>query len=171
MKIQNGSKVKIQYIGKFEDGNVFDTNKDAQPLEFEVGAHVVIPGFENKIIGMAKGESKTITLTPEEGYGPVNDALFAEIPKEMLAMKGLTDPKPGMKLVMQPKDSSKGAGIATIKEVKDAVVVLDLNHPLAGKTLMFDITVLDIIGSEKPAEKKESAEAKKEPAKKTKAKK
>ena len=143
MKIKQGSKVKVEYTGTFEDGAVFDTNKGKQPLEFEVGAKKVIPGFEKKIIGMEKGKTKKIKLNPEEAYGQPNEKLIIEIPKEVLNSKGI-DPKPGMKVKMEPKDQNHPPRIATIKEVSEKTIKIDLNHPLAGKTLIFDIKILDV---------------------------
>lgn len=142
MKIKQGSKVKIEYEGKFENGKVFDTTKGKGPFEFTVGEKKIIPGFEKKIIGMEKGQTKNITLKPEEAYGEVNEKLFVEIPKEVLATKGI-DAKPGMRVKMEPKDPKYPPRVATIKKVSDKTIILDLNHPLAGKTLIFDIKIID----------------------------
>jgi FKBP-type peptidyl-prolyl cis-trans isomerase 2 len=140
-EIKAGSKVKVEYTGRFEDGTVFDASRE--PLSFTVGEKKVIPGFEKQITGMKKGEKKTIKLKPEEAYGEVNEKFFVEIPKSFLAGRGV-EPKQGMRVRMEPKDQEYPARVARIKEVKEDKVVLDLNHPLAGKTLIFDVTIVDI---------------------------
>jgi len=143
MKIKEGSKVSVEYTGTFEDGTTFDTNKGKDPLKFEVGAKQIIPGFEKQIIGMEKDQTKKIKLKPEDAYGQPNDKLIIEIPKEVLNAKGI-EPKPGMKVKMEPKDATHPPRIATVKEVTESKIKLDLNHPLAGKTLIFEIKILDV---------------------------
>ena len=141
MKIKQGSKVTVEYIGRFEDGTVFDKSK--QPLVFEVGAKKVIPGFEQKIIGMEKGQTKKITLKPEEAYGKKNEKLIFEVTKEVLKNRGV-EPRAGMRVKMEPKDPKHPPRMATITKVTDKTIVLDLNHPLAGKTLIFDLKIIDV---------------------------
>jgi FKBP-type peptidyl-prolyl cis-trans isomerase 2 len=143
MKIKQGSKVKVEYEGKLDNGQVFDTNKGKEPLSFEVGAKKVIPGFEKQIIGMKKDETKTIKIKPEDAYGLVNEKLIVAIPRQALANRGV-EPKPGMRVKMEPKDPKYPPRIAAIKEVTEDKVMLDCNHPLAGKTLTFQVKIIDV---------------------------
>ncbi len=160
MIIKKGSKVKINYTGKFEDGNVFDSSeKHGQPLEFEVGAKQVIKGFEDALIGMKKGEEKDITLEPKDAYGDYNDQLVKEVPKDKLPKE--QEIKKGMMLGMQLPNGQQVPVL--VKEVKDDVVIIDLNHPLAGKTLLFTLKVVDV--SEETPEKEEKKEESKETSK------
>ncbi len=152
MPVKKGDKIKVEYTGKLEDGQVFDTSEGKQPLEFEVGAGKIIKGFDNAVIGMKKGEEKEITLKPEEAYGDPNPKLLQKIPREKLP-EG-QEPKPGMMLAMKTPDGRQVP--VKIKEVSDKDITIDLNHPLAGKTLNFKIKVVDIgSGSEEKKEKSE----------------
>jgi FKBP-type peptidyl-prolyl cis-trans isomerase 2 len=145
--IKKGDKVKISYTGKLEDGNVFDSSEGKEPLCFEVGANQVIPGFDNNVEGMKKDEEKTFTLKVDEAYGPVREDLVQEFPKDKLPAE--PEPKEGMMLIMQAPTGQQVP--AKIVEVKDDVVKIDINHPLAGKDLTFEIKV---VGVNEPEEKK-----------------
>lgn len=138
--VKDGDTVKVHYTGKFEDGTVFDSSKDREPLEVTIGAGRVIPGFEKGIIGMESGSTKTITLPPEEAYGQVRDDLIIEVKKAEIPEN--IKPKVGMNLQMK----QKGGEVINlvVSEVKDETVTLDANHQLAGKTLVFDIEVVEI---------------------------
>ncbi|MCK5026737.1 MAG: peptidylprolyl isomerase [Nanoarchaeota archaeon] len=140
MEIKNGSKVKVHYTGSFEDGKVFDTSEGKEPLEFEVGSGKLIKGFDSALIGMKKGEEKEITLKPEEAYGEKHDNLMQEVPKE--ALKGEFDPKEGMQLMLKAPDGHQM--VATIIKVGDEKLTIDMNHPLAGKTLKFKLNVVSV---------------------------
>ncbi len=142
MTITNGDKVTLDYEGRFEDGEIFDSSKHedhSHPLTFTVGEHQVIPGFENAVIGMKIEEEKEFSIPPEEAYGMPDDRLFQEVPMNVLP----SDPEPqvGMTLVMQ---TPQGNIPAMISEIKEDSVILNLNHPLAGKTLIFKIKVLKV---------------------------
>lgn len=142
-KVEQGSKVKVEYEGKLDDGTVFDSSKHgdhSHPLEFEVGAKQVIPGFESAIVGMELNEEKDVTLEPKDAYGDVNPEAFKKFPKDMLPPE--QDPKPGMMLALQSPDGKQFP--AKITEVGDKEITLDLNHPLAGKTLHFKVKVVEI---------------------------
>ncbi len=145
--IKNGDKIKVEYTGKFSDGKVFDSSKGREPLCFEVGSKQVIPGFEQAVIGMKKDESKTFLIKSEEAYGAVRAELVMVVPKNKLPEK--PEPQPGMMLVMQGPTGQKLP--ARITKVADGSVTIDLNHPLAGKDLNFEIKVM---GINEPEEKK-----------------
>ncbi|MFC1753883.1 peptidylprolyl isomerase [Thermoproteota archaeon] len=142
MPVKKGDTVKIEYEGTFDDGTVFDSSEKAgKPLEFEVGAGKVIPGFENAVIGMDKGQEKKVKIQPEEAYGHPNPELVKKVPREQLPKEEL---KQGMLLVMNlPNGMQLPAKIA---ELDDKEVTLDLNHPMAGKILNFKIKVVEIKG-------------------------
>ena len=138
--IKKGDKVKVAYTGKLEDGNVFDSSEDRAPLSFEVGANQVIPGFDKAVEGMKKDEEKTFTLSVDEAYGPVKEELVQEFPRDKLPEK--PEPKEGMMLVMQAPNGQQVP--AKIAKVDGDKVVIDINHPLAGKELTFDIKVVGV---------------------------
>ena len=140
-KVEAGSTVKVEYIGRFENGTIFDSSEiHGQPLEFTVGAGQMIKGFDNTVIGMKIGEEKTITLSPEEAYGSRNPELIATISKEELPDERPI--KPGMTVVIGAQNGQQMPALIT--EVNENNFTIDLNHPLAGKTLIFKIKVVDI---------------------------
>jgi len=140
LTVKIGDKVKIDYEGKLDDGTVFDSSENhGKPLEFKLGSNQVIPGFENAIIGMKKGDKKTINIKPEEAYGSNNPDLIKKIPREDLPEQEL---KPGMMLMMRLPNGAQFP--ATIVEVMDNEVSVDFNHPLAGKNLTFEIELVEI---------------------------
>jgi len=140
MAIKKGDKIKVEYTGTLEDGTVFDSSEKAgHPLEFEVGDGKIIKGFDQAVIGMEKGQEKEITVKPAEGYGDPNPELLKKFPKEKLPKD--PEPKQGMYLTLSTQDGKQIP--ARIKEVGDNDVTIDLNHPLAGKTLKFKIKILE----------------------------
>lgn len=141
-QIKQGSKVTLDYEGKLEDGQVFDSSKHgdhSHPLEFEVGSGQVIPGFEEAVIGMEVNEEKEFSIEPENAYGPRDDRLTKEIPRSALPPE--PEPQAGMSLMMR---TPQGDIPVMITEVKPDAVVLDFNHPLAGKKLIFNIKILKV---------------------------
>jgi FKBP-type peptidyl-prolyl cis-trans isomerase 2 len=139
--MKKGDKVKVEYTGTLEDGTVFDSSeKHGAPLEFEIGANQIIPGFEKAIIEMKKGEEKEITIKPEDGYGEPKPDLIKKIPREQLPKE--PEPKVGMILALGTPDGKQFP--AKIAEVGEKEVSIDLNHPLAGQTLKFKIKIVDI---------------------------
>ena len=140
MKAENGKAVKIHYKGTLKDGSVFDSSEGRDPLQFVIGAKMVIPGFDNAVNGMEKGETKTVTLPVEEAYGAINADLMKEVPRDQLPKE--PEPQVGMQLMMQ---TPQGAFPVKIAKVADDKVTLDLNHPLAGKELTFEITLEDVM--------------------------
>ncbi len=141
MVVKKGDKVKVDYTGKLEDGTVFDSSEGKQPLEFEAGSGMVIKGFDNAIIGMEKGEEKEVKIEKGDGYGDPNPDLVKKIPRDKLPPE--PEPKPGMMLGMGTPDGKQIP--AKITEVDDKEITIDLNHPLAGKTLNFKIKVVEIV--------------------------
>lgn len=140
MPIKNEDKIKVEYTGMLEDGTVFDTSEGIGPLEFEVGSGQVISGFDNAVIGMEVGEEKKVELAPSEAYGDYDSNLIKKIPMNKLPPG--EEPKPGMVLELRTSD---GIGFpARITEVAEQDITIDLNHPLAGKTLIFQIKIVDV---------------------------
>lgn len=142
-QVKKGDTVKVHYHGKLTDGTSFDSSEGREPLEFEVGGGQVIPGFDQGVTGMAVGEKKTIQIPVNEAYGQKQEEMIMEFPKERFPED--MNPEVGMQLNM-----SNGQGQnfpVVIVEVRDAVVVLDANHPLAGEDLIFDLELVEISGS------------------------
>jgi len=145
MVVEKGDKIKIEYVGKLEDGQIFDSSsKHGQPLEFEVGAGVVIKGFDAGVLGMEKGEEKEITIKPEDAYGIKRADLIQEFPRERLPKE--REPMVGMALGMVLPNGQQMS--AEIVEVNEKTVKLDMNHPLADKTLIFSVKIVDIFKKE-----------------------
>lgn len=136
--IENGKVVSVHYVGKFTDGEVFDSSEGREPLQFEVGSGQLIPGFESAIIGKVVGDKVTASITPEEGYGLVREDLIVSVPLDK--MPG--DVEVGQALEAQG-DNGQSAQVF-VKEVNEDNVVIDGNHPLAGKDLVFEIEVVEI---------------------------
>lgn len=136
-KVENGNTVKVHYTGKFEDGSVFDSSISNEPISFQIGSKQVIPGFENALLGMTVGESKTVTLTPEEGYGSTRQEMIQEIQRALVP----ADVTEGAQLT---STTEQGVYNAIVLEVKDETVLLDFNHPLAGKSLVFELELVEI---------------------------
>ena len=141
MAIKKGDKIKIDYAGTLEDGTEFDNSKKhGKPLEFEVGAGAIIPGLDNAMVGLEKGEEKEITIKPEEAYGPYNDELIKKIEKKALPQD--QEPKAGMTIMIGTPEGQQFP--ARITEVTDNDITVDINHPLAGKVLNFKIKVVEV---------------------------
>jgi peptidylprolyl isomerase len=140
-KAKNGDTVKVHYTGKLEDGEVFDTSKDREPLEFTIGGGSVIPGFENGIIGMEIGSKKVVTIPPEDAYGKKHEELILKVNKSEFP-ENIT-PALGMGLQLRYKDKTSVRAVVT--DIMKENVTLDANHPLAEKTLIFDIELVEIV--------------------------
>lgn len=141
--IKQGDKIKVEYEGKLESGEIFDSSTHgdhSHPIEFEVGKNQVIKGFENAVLGMELNQEKEIKLAPEEAYGQPNPKLLYKVPKTTLPKD--QEPKAGMMLIMTAPSGQQIP--AKISEVTENEVTLDLNHPLVGKTLIFKIKVVQI---------------------------
>ena len=139
-KAKNGDNVKVHYKGKLTTGEQFDSSEGRDPLAFTVGAGQMIKGFDEAIPGMAVGEKKTINIAPENAYGAKNQEAIVEFPKSNIPADMKLEP--GMKLQLTNQDGQPIP--VTVTEVKDDVVILDANHELAGKELVFDIELVEI---------------------------
>jgi peptidylprolyl isomerase len=137
---KSGNQVKVHYHGRLQDGTTFDSSEGRSPLEFEVGAGQVIKGFDDGVLGMKQGDKKTIHIRVEEAYGEKSEDMIIEFPKDQFPpdMK----PEVGMQLNLRGQDGRNFPVV--ISEIKDDAVVLDGNHPLAGKDLIFDIEMVEI---------------------------
>ena len=138
-KIQNGDTVKVHYTGRLEDGTVFDSSmvEGRDPLTATLGQGQLISGFESGLIDMSVGDTKEVQIEPSDAYGEYLPNMEQEVPLEN--MPG--EVSAGMQLQAQ---TEMGPIILTVKEVKESTVVLDANHPLAGKKLIFDLELLEI---------------------------
>ena len=140
MKAEQNNTVKVHYTGKLDDGTVFDSSEGRDPLEFELGAGRVIPGFEAGVTGMEVGEKKTVVIPPDEAYGPADDQLIQTIERSQIP-----DDIPmeeGLQLQSQTPDGQMM--VVTVVSFDDDNVTLNANHPLAGKTLTFDLELVEI---------------------------
>lgn len=137
---KKGDAVKVHYTGKLDDGTIFDSSEGGEPLAFTLGGNEVIAGFDQAIVGMAVGESKTIIIQPEEAYGERNEDYVQTIARDQIRLG--VEPRVGMEIEMRTPD---GMTIPLlISEVTDSTVTVDANHPLAGQQLHFDLRLVDI---------------------------
>jgi peptidylprolyl isomerase len=139
-KPKSGDTVRVHYTGTLDDGTQFDTSRGKDPLEFAMGQGQLIAGFEKAVADLGVGESCTITLPPEEGYGEINPDMVQEVPRKLMP-EGV-ELKAG--LVLQGKAEDGRVDSFTVVSFTDEVVTLDANHPLAGKSLTFEIELLEI---------------------------
>lgn len=137
---KKGDKVKVHYTGKLTDGSVFDTSQDREPLEFEIGAGMMIAGFDQAVTGMKVGDKKTAELSADEAYGQKNDEMVVEVPKAQLPED--LKPEVGQQLGMQQPNGQNIPVVVT--KVEEETIEIDANHPLAGKDLVFDIELVEI---------------------------
>ena len=140
MTAKANDKVKVHYKGTLKTGEVFDSSEGRDPLEFTLGTGQVIPGFDNGIQGMAVNESKTINIPATEAYGEVRQELIQDVPKSNLPEE--IKPEVGMQLMSNTPDGQQIPLVVT--EVKDESITVDANHPLAGKDLIFEVTLVSI---------------------------
>ncbi|MEJ2031820.1 MAG: peptidylprolyl isomerase [Deltaproteobacteria bacterium] len=142
-QVKKGDCVTIEYEGTLQDGQIFETTSDVGPLEFKVGDNEVMPAFEETIVGMAVGETRTLELSPEQAYGQRQKELVQSFAPTSFD-EGI-DPKPGMVLGMNIEREGKSERLpGLVTEVGDDEVTIDFNHPLAGQTLIFKITLQEI---------------------------
>ncbi|MFN4285897.1 MAG: peptidylprolyl isomerase [Lacibacter sp.] len=140
MQAKKGDTVRVHYTGRLTTGEQFDSSAGREPLEFEVGAGMMIKGFDDAVVGMAVGDKKTVTLQPDEAYGERHEEMIIDFPRAQFPEDLI--PEVGMQLML---NNSAGQQFpVTITEVREDVVVLDGNHMLAGKELVFDIEMVEI---------------------------
>jgi peptidylprolyl isomerase len=137
--VEDGSTVKVHYTGTLDDGTVFDTSVEREPLEFTLGEGKVIPGFEAAVKDMEVGQSKTVTIPAEEAYGQHRSDLLVPIEKSQLP-EGL-NPEVGQRLQMQKTNGQMS--IVTVTDVAEKAITIDANHPLAGKNLTFELDLVE----------------------------
>ncbi|MEO6252228.1 MAG: peptidylprolyl isomerase [Ferruginibacter sp.] len=140
-QVKDGDVVKVHYTGKLSNGEQFDSSAGREPLEFTVGAGQMIKGFDDAMPGMNLGEKKTISIAPEDGYGPRSEEAIIEFPKENVPADMKLEA--GMPLTLSNQAGQPVPVI--IVEIKDDVIILDANHFLAGQELIFDIELVEIV--------------------------
>jgi len=142
-KVQQGDQVSIEYVGRLEGGEIVEISTETGPVEFEIGAGIMPPGFEKALIGMVAGEEKTITLTPDEAFGPRDEQLLHTV--KISVFDENVEPKPGMVLGMTLEKEGQMQKIpALVTAVDGEDVSIDFNHPLAGKTLFYTLRLNEI---------------------------
>ena len=137
---KSGDTVKVHYTGKLNDGEIFDSSVNKEPLTFTIGGNQVIPGFENGVIGMKTGDSKTINIPYADAYGEYSESMVVEIPKSRLP-EGM-NPQLGDQFTLNQQGYDF---VVTVIIVKEDSIVLDANHPLSGKDLVFDVQLVEIV--------------------------
>ena len=142
-QVKKGDKVKVHYHGKLTTGETFDSSEGRDPLEFEVGSGMVIKGFDDGVTGMGVGEKKTITIPVEDAYGAKNEGMLIDMPKDRFPED--MELEVGTPLVMSDPNGQQFQVV--VAEIKEDSVVLDGNHPLAGKDLVFDLELVSIEGA------------------------
>ena len=138
---KSGDTVRIHYTGKLEDGTQFDSSEGRDPLEFALGGGQVIPGFDSAVEGMTVGDSKSVTIQPEEAYGPRHDQLIQDVPRNQLP----DDMTPAVGMELQAQNETGEVMRFAVTAVDDESITVDGNHPLAGKALAFDIELVEIV--------------------------
>ncbi|MFP4437813.1 MAG: peptidylprolyl isomerase [Chloroflexaceae bacterium] len=138
---KQGDTVKVHYTGKLDDGTVFDTSAEREPLQFTIGQGQIIPGFEEAVVGMNEGESKTTQIPSDAAYGPHRDEMIVEVDRSQFPPN--LDPEVGQQLQIRQPDGQ--AIVVTVTDLSDESATLDANHPLAGKDLTFDIELVQVV--------------------------
>lgn len=140
-QVKSGDTVKVHYKGTLTDGTTFDSSEGREPLQFEVGSGMVIKGFDEALLGMSIGDKKTVNIPVDQAYGHVDPNKIIEFPKSDFPED--MSPQAGMGIHLT--DNHGNHHPAMITEVKEDVVVVDVNHVLAGKDLIFDIELVEIV--------------------------
>jgi peptidylprolyl isomerase len=139
---KQGDLVKVHYTGTLDDGSTFDSSADRDPLQFVIGEGMLIPAFEQAIVGMLPGDSRSVHIPADDAYGPYMDELILEVDKNQIPES--LSPEEGMQLQITQDDGS--STVVKVVKLTDEKVYLDANHPLAGKDLNFSIELVDIAG-------------------------
>jgi len=138
---KQGDTIQVHYTGKLGDGTIFDTSKDRHPLQFRIGQGQVIAGFEQAVIGMNTGESKTVTIPVDQAYGPRREEKIVTVERSRLPAD--LNPNVGQRLEFTQMDDQ--TVLVTVTALTDTTMTLDANHPLSGKDLTFDIELIAIV--------------------------
>ena len=138
-----GDTVRVHYEGQLSDGTIFDSSLEREPIEFILGQDTVIPGFEQAVLGMEAGESKDVSVPPEDGFGEYSEDLVVNIEKSMLPPD--INPELGMQLEVSSEEEEETPRVFTIADIAEDSVTLDGNHPLAGEEIAFKIELLEIL--------------------------
>ncbi|MFC1902386.1 peptidylprolyl isomerase [Chloroflexota bacterium] len=138
--LKDGNTVKVHYTGKLDDGTIFDSSVEREPLEFTIGTGQIISGFEGTVRGMQVGQVKTITIPAEEAYGPHNEDMVFVVERDKLPEN--LNPVVGERLEKRLENGN--TAVLVVIDFSDTTITLDANHPLAGKTLTFEIELLEI---------------------------
>ena len=140
-----GDTVRVHYEGQLSDGTIFDSSLEREPIEFILGQDTVIPGFEQAVIGMEVGESKDVSIPPEDGFGDYSEDLVVNIEKTILPPD--INPELGMQLEVssEEEEEEETPRVFTIADIAEDLITLDGNHPLAGKEIAFKIELLEIL--------------------------
>jgi len=141
MRAKSGDTVRVHYTGKLQDGTVFDSSVTREPFQFTIGAGQVIPGFDRAVTGMEPGQKKSAEIAPEDAYGPHHHEMVVVVPRDQLP-EDLT-PRVGLHLSVA-KDDGGQFGVR-ITDVSPTTVTLDANHELAGKPLIFELELLEVL--------------------------
>jgi len=139
-QVKYGDTVKVHYTGKLDDGTVFDSSINRDPLQFIIGDGHIIPGFEQTVVGMNPGESRTAIIPADEAYGPYYEEMVLVIDRDQLP----PDLKPTVGLQLQMSQANGQRAMVTVTDVSESSVTIDANHPLAGEDLTFDIQLIEI---------------------------
>ncbi|HPM75638.1 MAG TPA: peptidylprolyl isomerase [bacterium] len=139
-QVKNGDTVKVHYTGRLSNGEQFDSSRGGEPLAFTVGEQQVIAGFEESVLGMKVGETKTINIPPEKAYGPKSEELIIQVERGDLPEE--IEPEIGMQL--EARLSNGMTTVVTISGITEEFVTIDANHELAGEELVFDIELMEI---------------------------
>jgi peptidylprolyl isomerase len=137
---KQGDTVKVHYTGRFKDGTVFDSSVGKEPLEFQLGAGHVIPGFDAGVTGMTVGDKREVEIPADQAYGPYHPELAGELERDRLP----ADLTPEVGMVLQMMHPSGMPFNVQVTGVSDDKVTLDANHPMAGKDLIFNLELVDV---------------------------
>jgi peptidylprolyl isomerase len=140
-RAKNGDTVKVHYTGSMPDGQVFDTSREREPLQMTIGAGEIVPGFEEAVVDMGVGETKTVDLAPEEAFGQRNEEMVAVVERSQIPEN--IEVEPGQMLTVRTEDGQTFD--VTVTDVSGDAVTVDGNHPLAGQDLRFEIELLEIV--------------------------
>lgn len=142
-QVEQNDRVTISYIGRLENGTVFQTATESDPTVITIGSHDIPPTLEQALLGMSVGEQKRVRLEPDEGYGPRRKDLLQTLKKSTLNDR--INPQVGLILSLKVEEDGQTHQVpATVVETNDTTIVVDYNHPLAGHNLLYEVTVLSI---------------------------